>query len=272
MPARMATVVVSSYAPGGHRPCGAPSSLPETGPASSRSSSGAARRRSPFWLVYSLVTGSLGRSMAGDVDRGDGARRPGARRRQRIRLPDIARLGAVRHGHGARADGTRARRAVARRQRAQGRPCREPAGPRPLTLVAGRAAQASAPPSRRRAAPAGTSRSLGSPRQPAAGVARGPRGGDVPRTARHRRAGSDAAGFGRRCGLGHAACCQTTVPTCRRCRRSWRAVWAEKRSGAHGRPATCSTGRAHWPSPASRWPTPSPTTGQYQAERIRSAS
>jgi predicted ATPase/class 3 adenylate cyclase len=68
MPARMAAVVVTPYAPNA------------TDPAVMELAGEIAARflemvdwcrgsRSPYWLVYSLVTGSLGRSMAGDVDR-----------------------------------------------------------------------------------------------------------------------------------------------------------------------------------------------------------
>ena len=68
MPARMAAVVVTSYAPN------------TTDPAVLELAGEIAGRflemvdwcrgsRIPYWLVYSLVTGSLGRSMVGDADR-----------------------------------------------------------------------------------------------------------------------------------------------------------------------------------------------------------
>ena len=67
MPARMATVVVTSYSGG-------------SDPAVTELAAAAGTRflemvawcrasENPFWLVYSLVTGSLGSSMAGDADR-----------------------------------------------------------------------------------------------------------------------------------------------------------------------------------------------------------
>ena len=138
LPARMAIVVATAYAPEGN-----PAREPIAAEAPTRFIEVVEWTRElgdPYWLVYSLITGSLGMVMIGDLERAATLANRALLLATRSDMPVVDRVGAVRGGDRARGVGRRGRGAAARRSRTRGARRRGPPRSRPGDVATGDAA------------------------------------------------------------------------------------------------------------------------------------